>query len=135
MDKMTVAAFAEAPRCDGSAIPAVRDTALFRPAAQVFVLLLTAEYTLSSAKVPLVAGKTVEIPSSSAYALRAVGGQGMDFLKLFVIRGEFAFPPDGAQSWYSTPEEPERVAELAALLKRLEGQQWESVAAPLHIVK
>jgi class 3 adenylate cyclase len=86
-------------------------------------------------KAPLVAGKTFEIPSSSGYSLRAVGGQGMDFLKLFVVRGEFGFPPDGSQSWYATPEEPERVAELAALLKRLEGQQWHSVATPLHIVK
>jgi class 3 adenylate cyclase len=85
--------------------------------------------------VPLAAGEAVAIPSTSSYSLRAVGGEGMDFLKLFVIRGSFGFPPDPSQSWYATPEEPERIAELAAFLKRLEGEQWDSVAAPLHIVK
>jgi hypothetical protein len=85
--------------------------------------------------VPLAAGESVEIPSSSSYSLRAVGGQGMDFLKLFVVRGEFDFPPDPSQSWYATPEEPERIAELAAFLRGLEGRQWDSAAVPLHIVK
>jgi class 3 adenylate cyclase len=83
----------------------------------------------------LASGETVEIPSSSAYSLRAVGGEGMDFLKLFVISGDFGFPPDPSQSWYATPEEPERLAELAAFLGRLEGERWDSVAAPLHIVR
>jgi class 3 adenylate cyclase len=84
---------------------------------------------------PLAAGETVQIPSSSTYSLRAVGGQGMDFLKLFVIRGEFAFPPDPSKSWYATPDEPERVAELAAFLRGLEGRDWDSAATPLHIIK
>jgi class 3 adenylate cyclase len=84
---------------------------------------------------PLAAGETVEIPSSSSYSLRAVGGQGMDFLKLFVVRGELDFPPDPSQSWYATPEETERVAELAAFLQRLKGEQWGSAATPLHIIK
>ena len=59
----------------------------------------------------------------------------MDFLKLFVIRGGFDFPPDPSQSWYATPDEPERVAELAAFLQGLEGKQWGSAATPLHIIK
>jgi len=84
---------------------------------------------------PLAPGETVEIPSSSSYSLRAVGGQGMDFLKLFVTSGDFGFPPDPSQSWYATPDEPKRVAELAAFLERLKGEQWDSAATPLHIVK
>jgi len=84
---------------------------------------------------PLAAGETVEIPSSSSYSLRAVGGQGMDFIKLFVVRGELGFPPDPSQSWYATPEETERVAELAAFLQGLEGAEWGSAATPLHIIK
>jgi hypothetical protein len=84
---------------------------------------------------PLAAGETAEIPSSSSYSLRAVGGQGMDFLKLFVIRGGFDFPPDLSQSWYATRDEPERVAELAAFLRGLEGKQWGSAATPLHIIE
>jgi hypothetical protein len=84
---------------------------------------------------PLVAGETVEIPSSSDYSLRAVGGQGMDLIKLFVVRGEFDFPPDPKQSWYATPDEPERVAELIAFLRGLEEEQWDAAATPLHIIK
>jgi len=84
---------------------------------------------------PLAAGETVEIPSTSRYSLRAVGGEGMDFIKLFVVRGELGFPPDPSQSWYATPDQTERVAELAAFLRGLQGEQWGSAATPLHIVK
>jgi class 3 adenylate cyclase len=84
---------------------------------------------------PLAAGETVEIPSSSDYSLRAVGGEGMDFLKVFVSPKDFRFPPNPAKSWYATPEEPERLAELAAFLEGLSERQWASAATPLHIVK
>jgi len=83
----------------------------------------------------LVAGETVEIPSSPSYSLRAVGGGGMDFLKIFVSDGDFGFPADASESWYATPDQPDRVAELAALLARIEGQQWDSAATALQIVK
>jgi class 3 adenylate cyclase len=83
----------------------------------------------------LTAGETVEIPSSSSYSLRAVGGRGTDSLKIFVSSDALDFPPDPTQSWYATPEEPERVAELTAFLASLEGRQWNSVATELQIVK
>jgi class 3 adenylate cyclase len=84
---------------------------------------------------PLTAGETIEIPSSSDYSLRAVGGEGMDLLKIFVSPEDFRFPPNPAKSWYVTPEEPERLAELAAFLEVLGERRWDSAATPLHIVK
>jgi len=84
---------------------------------------------------PLVAGESAEIPSSSDYSLRAVGGEGMDLLKILVSPEDFRFPPNPAESWYVTPEEPERLAELAAFLELLGNRQWDAAATPLHIVK
>ncbi len=83
----------------------------------------------------LVPGEARSIPSSPAYDLRAVGGQGMDILKLFVTSGDFAFPGGTEEAWGATPDGPERVPELASFLKSLDGTQWTSAATPLQITQ
>jgi hypothetical protein len=83
----------------------------------------------------LVVGEMVEIPASDSYSLRAVGGGGLDVLKIFVSDEDFHFPPDPAESWYVTPENAQQVAELTSFLARIEGQHWDSVTTPLQIVK
>ncbi len=83
---------------------------------------------------PLEAGAVRQVPSSAEhYSLRAVGGQGMDMLKLFVVRGDPGFPPTAFQSWAATPEEPERVAELAAFLEGLGARTFGTAEVPLRI--
>jgi len=84
---------------------------------------------------PLVAGEALEIPSTPSYSLRAVGGEGVDYLKIFVSADPFTFPPDPTQSWYVTAEEPQRLEELAAFLASLEGARWDSAATPLEIIE
>jgi len=84
---------------------------------------------------PLTPGEPVEIPSTPSYSLRAVGGEGLDYLKIFVSAEPFSFPPDPTQSWYVTPEEPQHLEELAAFLDSLEGGRWDSAATPLQIVE
>jgi hypothetical protein len=59
----------------------------------------------------------------------------MDLLKLFVTRGEFAFPPDPGREWRATPEQPRALAELADFLAGLEGVAWGSALTPLEIVR
>lgn len=76
---------------------------------------------------------TLRIPSTDRYKLRAVGGEGTDWLKLVVVPGTLEFPPAGVDSWSATPEEPERVADLVALLDRLRETDWASADAPLRI--
>jgi len=83
----------------------------------------------------LTPGEPVEIPSTPSYSLRAVGGEGLDYLKIFVSAEPFSFPPDPTQSWYVTPEEPQHLEELAAFLDSLEGGRWDSAATPLQIVE
>lgn len=80
-------------------------------------------------------GEVIEIPSSDGYALRAVGGAGLDVLKLFVTRGEFAFATPSVGSWGATPETPEAVTQLAEFLASLEGEDWAEAATPLPIVR
>jgi class 3 adenylate cyclase len=83
----------------------------------------------------LAPGEVLEIPSSDAYQLRAVGGQGMDLLKLLVTREAIDFPAVAFQSWAATPHAPERVAELEQLLDGLDGHDWAAAVTPLHIAK
>lgn len=83
----------------------------------------------------LAVGEAREIPSSDDYTLRAVGGQGMDILKLFVTSGEFDFPYSPFSSWAATPDEPKRVTQLEQFLRGLDGAEWAAVATPLQIVR
>ena len=83
----------------------------------------------------LAEGSPVQIPSSEAYALRAVGGQGMDILKLLVTPGKFDFAVPLFGSWGASPAEPERADQLAGFLASLEGREWSAVATPLQIVR
>lgn len=95
-------------------------------------------------------GSPLQIPSEGSFGLIAVGGAGIDVLKLIALRGSVGFvedrmadwraavvqsaQPDAAGIWRATPDEPERVAELEALLAQLEGAEWDEAAAPLQIV-
>ena len=64
-----------------------------------------------------------------------MGGAGLDIIKLLVVPGGFDFPLSNAESWWATPKEPERVAELARLLERLDGEEWASAVTPLQIAR
>jgi hypothetical protein len=83
----------------------------------------------------LVPGEARSIPSAPTYHLRAVGGEGMDILKLFVTSGDFAFAGGIEDAWDASPDGPERVAELAAFLASLAGTEWASAAIPLQITR
>jgi len=76
---------------------------------------------------------TVELPASGAYRLRAVGGEGMDVIKLFVTAEPVDFPPPGEAFWVAEPDRSERVAELYAFLAALYQMDWATAATPLHI--
>ena len=83
-------------------------------------------------------GKRVLIPSTPTrpFKMRAVGGEGIDVLKLLVVEGELGFPVDRSELWVATPEHPDRIEELVGLLDRLEGgaSRWGVATAPLQIV-
>ena len=83
----------------------------------------------------LAPGESRAIPSSREYSLRAVGGEGMDILMLFVTPGEFAFPGETEQAWGASPQTPERVAELTSFLESLDGTEWASAATTLQITR
>lgn len=82
----------------------------------------------------LAPGEARTLPSSGSYKLRAVGGAGLDILKLVVAEGDLGFPADAEQAWAASKDEPERLAELSALLGRLDGR-WATADASLRIAR
>jgi class 3 adenylate cyclase len=81
----------------------------------------------------LAPGERRSLPSTGAYSFRAVGGEGVDMLKLFVTPREFAFPDANINSWEATPRKPERLAELARWLDSLEEIPFATSVTPLQI--
>ena len=81
----------------------------------------------------LVPGERRSLPSTGAYSFRAVGGEGVDMLKLFVTPREFSFPAANINSWEATPRKPERLAELARWLDSLEKIPFATSVTPLQI--
>lgn len=79
-------------------------------------------------------GEAVQIPSSPAWTLRAVGGEGIDVLKLIVVDGGPSFAMDPDEPWIATPERPDRVAELSGLLESIQAFEWDAATAPLQII-
>ena len=82
---------------------------------------------------PLSQGRLHELPSSERYALEAVRGAGIDRLRLIVAPGSLDFPPSGLTQWQATPDEPERLRELAALRARLSAERWAGAGTDLSI--
>ncbi len=80
------------------------------------------------------AGEVLKIPSSGEFSLRAVGGEGIDEMKLIVVDGPLALGVWSGVAWSATPEQTERVAELETFLATIETLEWDSAAAPLQIV-
>jgi len=81
----------------------------------------------------LAPGERRSLPSTAAYSFRAVGGEGVDMLKLFVTPREFSFPDANINSWEATPSQPERLAELARWLDSLEKIPFATSVTPLQI--
>ena len=79
-------------------------------------------------------GKTVRLPSSPEWKLRAVGREGADVLKLIAVEEALAFPGDRSEPWVATPDQSDRVEELRALLERIQAGVWGVATAPLQIV-
>jgi len=78
-------------------------------------------------------GEKRSLPGTAAYAFRAVGGEGVDMLKLFVTPREFSFPPANINAWEASPRKPERLAELARWLDSLEEIPFATSVTPLQI--
>lgn len=79
------------------------------------------------------AGEVLKIPSSGEWIMRAVGGEGIDTMTLIVVDGSIEF--GGADEiWSATPDQPERIAELDALLAKIETLDWDAASAPLQII-
>lgn len=78
-------------------------------------------------------GERRSLPSTGAYSFRAVGGEGVDMLKLFVTPREFSFPAANLKSWEASPKTPERLAELARWLDSLEKIPFATSVTPLQI--
>jgi class 3 adenylate cyclase len=78
-------------------------------------------------------GERRSLPGTAAYSFRAVGGEGVDMLKLFVTPREFSFPPANINAWSATPHKPERLAELAKWLDSLEKIPFATSVTPLQI--
>lgn len=79
------------------------------------------------------AGEVLKIPSSGEWIMRAVGGEGIDTMTLIVVDGSIEFGV-ADEIWSATPDQPERVAELEALLAKIETLDWDAVSAPLQII-
>ncbi len=97
------------------------------------------------------------IPSSQTlYSFEAISGTGIDRLKLILLPEAPNFPPEFANArispkspeeleillessdggfWSVSPEAPERLDELAALLERLETREWVSSETVLHVIR
>ncbi len=78
-------------------------------------------------------GEKRSLPGTAAYSFRAVGGEGVDMLKLFVTPREFSFPPANINAWEASPRKPERLAELARWLDSLEKIPFATFVTPLQI--
>jgi class 3 adenylate cyclase len=78
-------------------------------------------------------GEKRSLPGTAAYSFRAVGGEGVDMLKLFVTPREFSFPPANINAWEASPRKPERLAELARWLDSLEEIPFATSVTPLQI--
>jgi class 3 adenylate cyclase len=78
-------------------------------------------------------GAIVRIPSSPEWRLRAVGGEGIDVLKLIAVQDALVFPADRSEPWVVTPGQRDRVEELRALLDRVRTGVWGAAAARLQI--
>jgi len=61
-------------------------------------------------------GESIELPSTSAYALEATGSPGEDILVLLLTAAPFHFPPGKDESWGATRGQAERIEELEKLL-------------------
>ncbi len=85
------------------------------------------------ARAQITSGEAMQIPSSPAWTLRAVGGEGIDVLKLIVVDAELGFPGALGEPWIATPDLPERVEELRALLESIDALEWDAATAPLQI--
>jgi serine/threonine-protein kinase len=83
---------------------------------------------------PLARGAALRIPSSGEYKLTAVGGAGVDVIKVIVAEEPLGFWTGERGTWDATPAAPERVAELRALLQRLRDRDWASASTTLRIV-
>jgi hypothetical protein len=81
----------------------------------------------------LARGERRKLPSGDKYKFRAVGGEGIDMLKLFVTPGQFDFPEANINAWSATPADPERLAELARWLDTLERIPFATSVTPLQI--
>jgi class 3 adenylate cyclase len=97
------------------------------------------------------AGTPLQIPAENSFYLRAVGGEGIDVLKLIVLEepvpfveerirnwtgaGDWSRDERAKHIWSATPEQSERVAELAAMVRQLETVVWDEAAAPLQITQ
>jgi len=80
------------------------------------------------------AGEVLEIPASGEFSLRAVGGEGIDELKLIVVDGLLELGASPGEAWSATPAQAARVAELETLLAAMETFEWDSATAPLQII-
>jgi class 3 adenylate cyclase len=78
-------------------------------------------------------GERRTLPGTAAYSFRAVGGEGVDMLKLFVTPRRFSFPEANINAWEATPATPERLAELARWLDSLEEVPFATSVTPLQI--
>ena len=81
----------------------------------------------------LVPGEQRRLPGTDAYSFRAVGGEGVDMLKLFVTPREFSFPLANINAWEAAPKKPERLGELARWLDSLEKIPFATSVTPLQI--
>jgi hypothetical protein len=81
----------------------------------------------------LAPGEQRRLPGTDAYSFRAVGGEGVDMLKLFVTPREFNFPLANINAWEASPKKPERLGELARWLDSLEKIPFATSVTPLQI--
>jgi len=79
-------------------------------------------------------GEALEIPASGEWIMRAVGGEGIDVIKLIVVDGPVELADLSEEAWSVTPTQTERIAELETLLASIQSQEWDAAAAPLQIV-
>ena len=80
------------------------------------------------------AGEVLKVPSSNEFFLRAVGGEGIDEMKLIVVDRPLSLGASPGETWSATPEQAERVAELETLLATIGTLDWDSASAPLQII-
>jgi class 3 adenylate cyclase len=79
-------------------------------------------------------GQLLKVPASNEFSLRAVGGEGIDVLKLVIVDGPLELGVSAGDAWRAAPEQTARVAELATWLESIEVLDWDSATAPLQII-